>query len=48
MKKYRISYYDNECIKRSRTIEANSTEEATSIGWGIFPEADSIYVSEEV
>lgn len=48
MKKYRISYYDDECIKRSRTIEANNAEEATSIGWEIFPEADSIYVSEEV
>lgn len=48
MKKYIISYYDDECIKRSKTVFANSKDEAEQLGWEIFPQADSLYVSEEV
>lgn len=48
MKKYRISYYDDECIKRSETVTANNEDEARQLGWEIFPEAESLYVSEEV
>jgi hypothetical protein len=46
MKKYIVSYYDDECIKRSIVVEANNEEEAKSIGWQVFPEAESLYVSE--
>lgn len=46
MKKYIVSYYDEEEIKRSRVVEANNEEEAKTIGWEVFPEADSLYVSE--
>ena len=48
MKKYRISYYDNDCIKRSKVVFANNEDEAKRLGWEVFPEADSLYVSEEV
>lgn len=48
MKKYRISYYDDECIKRSKIVVANNEDEARQLGWEVFPEADSLYVSEEV
>ena len=47
MKKYRVSYYDEEEIKRSKVVEANNEEEALNIGWEIFPYAESICVSEE-
>lgn len=48
MKKYRVSYYDDECIKRSKIVFANNEDEARQLGWEIFPEAESLYVSEEV
>ena len=48
MKKYRISYYDDECIKRSKTVLANNEDEARQLGWEVFPEANDLYVSEEV
>lgn len=46
MKKYEITARGEDCVKQTKVIFANSKEEAKQIGWELFPEYESIYVTE--
>ena len=46
MKKYEITARGEDCISKTKIIEAKNEKDAFEIAWDLFPEADSVYVSE--
>lgn len=46
MKKYKLTVYSEDCVCTTKIITAKDYDEAKSIAWEIFPEYESVYVSE--
>lgn len=46
MKKFEIIARGEDCVTKTKIVSVNTYDEALEMAWELFPEYDSLYVSE--
>ena len=46
MKRWRVTARAEDCVNNSEIVVSNTYDEALDMAWEIFPEYDSVYVTE--